>query len=198
MYLAGVALLRHSRAFILAFFWPECKFAPPLPSAAGPTVAAGVGKGGGRAYTTPVPAHSHPHFAMRLGFPAKILARPGLRSHDSRRWQNHPHLSVSLVYLRDLFFYLDSQDIRMYRLSDRLAPYLTHAGLPQFHRQIEECAVELAAVGQLARDLDLRLSLHVPAYVLLNTPDPARQTRSLAELDAFARILDGMGLAPKR
>jgi len=43
---------------------------------------------------------------MRLGFVVKPLARPELKSHDSRRWQNNPHLSVSLVYLRDVFAYL--------------------------------------------------------------------------------------------
>ncbi len=133
---------------------------------------------------------------MRLGFPVKILARPGLRSHDSRRWQSKPHLSVSLAYLRDLFLHLGSQDIHMYRLSDRLAPYLTHPGLPHFHRQIEECAAELAALGQLAQALDLRLSLHAPASVLLNALDPARQTRSQIELEAFTHLFEAMGLGP--
>lgn len=134
---------------------------------------------------------------MRLGFPVSILARPGLRSHDSRRWQNHPHLSVSLAYLRDLFLYLDGQRIRMYRLSDDLAPYLTHPALPQFHRQIDECASELAAVGDLARRLDLRLSFHAGAHVLLNAPDSVRRARAGAELDGLAALLDGMGLGPE-
>lgn len=131
---------------------------------------------------------------MRLGFPVSVFARPGLRSHDSRRWQNRPHLSVSLAYLRDLFLYLESQRIHMYRLSDDLAPYLTHPAMPHFHRQIEECAAELAAVGELARRLDLRLSIHAGAHVLLNAPDPMRQARAQAELEGLAALLDGMGL----
>ncbi len=134
---------------------------------------------------------------MRLGFPVTVLGRPGLRSHDSRRWQNHPHLSVSLAYLRDLFLYLDSQRIRMYRLSDDLAPYLAHPALPQFHRQIDDCAVELAAAGDLARRLGLRLSFHAGAHVLLNAPDPARRARAQAELEGLAALLDGMGLGPE-
>ncbi|MCO6453108.1 MAG: hypothetical protein J5I90_20170 [Caldilineales bacterium] len=134
---------------------------------------------------------------MRLGIPVRILARPGLRSHDSRRWQNSPHLSVSLAYLRDLFLYLDGQDIRMYRMSSELAPYVSHPGKPQFHGQIEECAVELAAVGELAKSLGLRLSFHAGAHVLLNTPDPARFARSVNELNALTRLLDGMALGPE-
>ncbi len=124
---------------------------------------------------------------MRLGFPVKIVGRTGLRSHDSRRWRNNPHLSVSLAYLRDVFLYLDSQNIRMYRMSSDLAPYLTHPTFTQFHNQITECESELAAVGQMARELDLRLSFHAPAHVLLNTPNPDRLAQSIAELNALAR-----------
>ncbi|HXF60268.1 MAG TPA: hypothetical protein VNK95_01545, partial [Caldilineaceae bacterium] len=74
----------------------------------------------------------------RLGVPVKVMAAP-LRSHDSRRWQQAPHLSVSLAYLRDLLIYLHRHDIHLYRLAGQLAPYATHPGLPQFHCQVEEC-----------------------------------------------------------
>lgn len=131
---------------------------------------------------------------MRLGFSVKIVGRSGLRNHDSRRWRNNPHLSVSLAYLRDIFLYLQSQHIRMYRMSSDLAPYLTHPTLSQFHNQIAECESDLDAIGRMARDLDLRLSFHAPAHVLLNTPDPDRLARSAVELDALARMLDLMGL----
>jgi UV DNA damage endonuclease len=131
---------------------------------------------------------------MRLGFPVGVLGRSGLRSHDRRRWQNAPHLSVSLAYLRDIFLYLESRQITMYRMAADLAPYLTHPDLPQFHGQIDTCATELAAVGELARKLNLRLSFHAPAHVLLNTPDPQRLRQSIAALKGLAAILEGMGL----
>lgn len=134
---------------------------------------------------------------MRLGFSVSVLGRSGLHSHDRRRWQNHPHLSVSLAYLRDMFLYLDHRQIRMYRMAPNLAPYLTHPRLPQFHRQIEECRAELAAVGALARRLRLRLSFHAPAYVLLNSPDPERRQQSVAALTGLTAILDGLGLGPE-
>ena len=84
---------------------------------------------------------------MRLGFVVKPLARPELKSHDSRRWQNSPHLSVSLAYLRDVFTYLVEAGIAMYRISSELAPYATHPDMPQFHNQVAECAAELAQVA---------------------------------------------------
>lgn len=131
---------------------------------------------------------------MRLGFGTRVLGRPGLKSHDTRRWQNDPHLSVSLAYLRDIFQYLAQHDIRMYRMSADLAPYLTHPGLPRFHHQIEECEAELALVGQMARDIDLRLSFHPGAHVVLSAPAPELADRSAQEIVALARLLDAMGL----
>ena len=131
---------------------------------------------------------------MRLGFAVKVLGAPALPSHDSRRWQNQPHLSVSLAYLRDIFLYLESRSIRFYRLAGQLAPYLTHPELPAFHRQLDECATELAAVGDLARQQRLRLTLHPGFFVQLNSPDAPLLARSIAELESAASLLDGMGI----
>lgn len=132
---------------------------------------------------------------ITLGFPVQILGAP-LRSHDSRRWQNNPHLSVSLAYLRDVFEYLHAHSIHFYRLAGQLAPYSTHPGLPAFHRQIAECSTDLAGVGDLARLYGLRLTLHPAHYIQLSTPDEALARRSLAELQASAALLEAMGLGP--
>jgi UV DNA damage endonuclease len=132
-----------------------------------------------------------PH--CRLGFPVKVLGEP-LRSHDSRRWQNAPHLSVSLAYLRDIFEYLHRQQIRFYRLAGQLAPYLTHPGLPAFHRQLEECATELASTGDLIRAYGLRVTLHPAHYVQLNAPDSGLVRRAEEELVVATALLDAMGL----
>lgn len=131
--------------------------------------------------------------AYRLGLPVKVLGA-SLRSHDSRRWQNQPHLSVSLAYLRDIFEYLHQHDIRFYRLAGQLAPYLTHPDLPAFHRQIEECTTELAAIGDLARQYSLRLSMHPAHYIQLSSPNPQRVERSGQELAVAATLLEAMGL----
>jgi UV DNA damage endonuclease len=128
-----------------------------------------------------------------LGFAVKVLGAP-LPSHDSRRWQNRPHLSVSLAYLRDILEYLYTHDIHFYRLAGQLAPYSTHPDLPQFHRQIEECTTELAAAGDLARLYRVRLSLHPAHYVRLSSPDPAQVQRARQELESAALQLDAMGL----
>lgn len=134
---------------------------------------------------------------MRLGFAVKVLGQGGLKEYDSRRWQNNPHLSVSLAYLRDIFHYLHREDIRMYRMSSDLAPYLTHPEYTQFHHQLDEAADDLTAAGQRARELGLRLSLHPSQYVVLNSPDETLAARSAAELIAQAELLEHMGLGPE-
>jgi UV DNA damage endonuclease len=64
----------------------------------------------------------------RLGFAVKVLADGGLPSHDTRRWQSGPHLSVSLDRLDAILDRLDALDIRMYRMASALAPYVMIAG----------------------------------------------------------------------
>ena len=129
---------------------------------------------------------------MRLGFSVRVLGRPGLRAYDGRRAAQSPHLSVSLAHLRDVFAYLASTGISMYRMAHDLAPYATHPDWPALHGQIEECAADLAEVGALARDHGIRLSFHAPAHVALASPDGAVVDRSVALLQILARILDSM------
>jgi UV DNA damage endonuclease len=134
---------------------------------------------------------------MRLGFAVKVLGAGGLASHDTRRWQSDPHLRVSIEALRAIFAYLDDHDIRMYRMTASLAPYATHPDLPQFHDQVAECAEELAALGDLARQLDLRLSTHPGQYVVLNSENPDVQRAAIRDLELQAAMFDAMGLGPE-
>jgi len=134
---------------------------------------------------------------MRLGFAVKVLGQPGLKSHDTRRWQNHPHVSVSLAYLRDIFMYLRRQNIHMYRMASDLAPYVAHPEMPWFHSQIDECATELAVAGDTAKTHGLRLSFHLPPSNVLNAHDEAIAHHSAEQIAAQARILESMGLGPE-
>ena len=124
----------------------------------------------------------------------RVLGQRGLRAYDTRRPAHAPHLSVSLAHLRDVFAYLDANAIRFYRMSSDLAPYSTHPALPEFHAQIDSCGAELAAVGALARQQRLRLTLHAPLYAQLATEDPELARRAAAELIGLTALLDGMGL----
>ena len=112
---------------------------------------------------------------QRLGFAVKVLGENGsLKSSDARRWQSDPHMSVTIGYLHELFAYLVKNKITMYRMATDLVPYCTHPDMPRFWGQVRECAADLAALGNVARDAGIRLSMHPSQYVVLNSPDPVR------------------------
>jgi UV DNA damage endonuclease len=136
-------------------------------------------------------AHSQP---VRLGFAVKVMGMSGLRSRDARRWQNSPHLSVSLGYVREILNYMAETDIQMYRLASGLAPYVTHPDHPEFHGQVDECLEELEQLGARANRDGVRLSFHPGQYIVINSPDEDIAARSIADIEAQARILDAMGL----
>jgi UV DNA damage endonuclease len=127
----------------------------------------------------------------------QVLGVTGLKSHDTRRWQRGPHLSVSLAYLRDVLGYLRRQHIHFYRISSELAPYATHPGMSQFHDQIPECQQELVAIGEMARTGGIRLSVHAGQYVVLNAPEDELAERAGREVSHQARLLEAMGLGPE-
>lgn len=133
----------------------------------------------------------------RMGFACVVLGRAGLKAHDARRWQNNPHLRVSIGYLHEIFDYLNDVDIRMFRLSSGVAPYITHPDLPQFWNQIEECRDELAALGEKARRYNLRLSTHPAQFTLLNALDDGIYAAALRDFDYHVTLLDALGLGPE-
>lgn len=129
---------------------------------------------------------------MRLGFAVKVLGREGLKSNDARRWQNAPHLRVSIEYVNAIFDYLAATGISMYRISSDFAPYLTHPDLPQFHNQIEEAKDDLIALGRRARAMNLRLSFHPSQYIVLNSPQEKLFQSAQQDFNAQATMLDIM------
>ena len=131
---------------------------------------------------------------MRLGFAVKVLGRSGLPSHDMRRWQSGPHLSVSIRYLHAILDYLDEIDVRMFRMATGIAPYASHPELTSFRSQPQECASELAELGGRAAALGIRLSTHPGQYTVLNSEDEKVQENAIAELEVQAEIFDAMGL----
>ena len=133
----------------------------------------------------------------RLGFPVKVMVRDDLKSNDARRAANMPHLKVSLEYVDKILDHLAKHHISMYRMSSDLAPYATHPGMSHFHGMVSESKVELAALGEKARRLDIRLSFHPSQYIVLNSPDPDLVSKSVWDLSSQAEMLDLMGLGPE-
>lgn len=131
---------------------------------------------------------------LRLGFPVKVMGRPGMKSNDTRGWRKNPHLKCSLEHVSEILDYLHKERLDMYRLSSDLAPYATHPDMPQFHNMVAESDAELRAFGAKARKYDIRLSFHPSQYVLLNAPNPELTRKSIWDLASQAEMLDRMGL----
>lgn len=128
---------------------------------------------------------------VRLGFACKVLGAD-IPSHDTRRWQSKPHLSVSIGYLHRMFDYLRQNHIDMYRISSDVAPYFTDPQRPEFGTQLMDCASELEELGQKALQLDLRLSTHPGQYVVLNSVDERVYQAAVRDLEYHAELLDRM------
>src|SRR3954471_7207471 len=105
---------------------------------------------------------------MRLGFAVKVLGAGGLPSHDTRRWQSGPHLSVSLDRFEAILGYLEDNAIGFYRMATGLAPYAPHPHLARFRGQPRERAERLARAGARAKTAGIRLSTHPGQYTVLN------------------------------
>jgi UV DNA damage endonuclease len=143
------------------------------------------------------PRLSFPAEAMRLGFAVKVMGQQNLKSNDTRRWQQSPHLRVSLGYLAEIFSYLRKHKIHMYRMSSDLAPYATHPTMPQFHTMVRDSAQDLATLGRLAREADIRLSFHPSQFIVLNSENEELTQKSMADLDSQAEMLDLMECGPE-
>ena len=130
-------------------------------------------------------------YERRLGFAVKVL-REKLPSHDTRRWQSNPSITVSIEALQRVLDYVAHAGIRMYRMTSDFVPYGTHPDMPQFHGQIESHAEQLRELGRIAREHDIRLSLHPSQYIVLNALDADILRKSMVDLDAQASLLDAM------
>lgn len=120
---------------------------------------------------------------IHLGFAVRVLGQAGLRSHDGRRGEA-AHLSVSLVYLRDILLYLRRIGVHFYRIAGTLLPEAAA------HQHINECADELAAVAGLAEAQGVRLTAHLDHSVALGSPDHSLAARSLAAIEAQAALME--------
>ena len=140
-----------------------------------------------------------PPAPFRLGFAVKIPGGGGLRTNDARRWQSGPHLSHSIELLDAAFDHLDAHDLRVFRMSSSTVPYGTHPDMPQFafRRQIEDCAAELAALGDKARAYGIRLSTHPGQYSVLNSETEAIAAKAREDVEQDALLLDALGAGPE-
>lgn len=86
--------------------------------------------------------------------------------------------------------------LRMLRLSSDLLPFYSHARLRDFYQRAELQAwlgERFAAMGELARSADIRLSFHPGQFCVLGSDKPEVVENSLAEFEYHADMIRMMG-----
>lgn len=126
---------------------------------------------------------------FQLGVAVRVLGRQGLRVAA----KPGAHLSVGLLYLRELLQYLGSQQIHCYRLADTLAPCLEQGELALLQQQIDECADLLGELRSLAAAYQIRLTMHLSLQMALASPDHTIAERSATGIIGRALLLNALG-----
>jgi UV DNA damage repair endonuclease len=114
---------------------------------------------------------------------------------EQRLWDIMVHNTGSAL---NLVQYVGSlpDNLRMVRLGSNQLPVYTQRDWSYFWQRDdvrEYCAREFARVGQAARALDVRLSMHPGQFVVLASENPGIVERSLAEFEYHADMARWMG-----
>lgn len=102
------------------------------------------------------------------------------------------NLSNTIRILR----YNKAHQVQMYRFSSQLVPLATHEEAEGW-RYWEELMTELALVGEIVKETNMRVSTHPGQHTVINSPVKSVWELAQRDLDYHNRILSGMGLGPE-
>ena len=80
------------------------------------------------------------------------------------------------------------------RISSDLFPFASHE---QHGYPLDFAGTELERVGQLAKELRHRLTMHPGQYMKIASPREEVVRRALADLEYHAHIFQGLGMSPQ-
>jgi UV DNA damage endonuclease len=118
---------------------------------------------------------------------------------ERRLWDLMVH-NIQSYY--NLIKYVGSlpNELRMVRLGSEVLPVYTQPTWSYFWKRydvVEYCEREFARVGALARELDVRISMHPGQYVVLASDNPDVVDRSIAEFEYHVDCIRWMGYGVK-
>jgi len=134
---------------------------------------------------------------IRLGYPAQNLTIPATTNRtlrlanvsDVEKLQGL--VRENIADLRAILHWNAERGIPLFRMGQDLIPFASHPAFP--YDWEAEHGEELRGVGELARDLGIRLSMHPGQYINPGSPKPEVVERSLSELRYVARVFDLLG-----
>ena len=134
---------------------------------------------------------------IRLGYPAQNLTLPAttnrtlrlasLKDQEKLRGLVRDNISSLEIILR----WNAEHSIGLFRMGQGLIPFASHPAFP--YDWEAEHGDELSGIGELARGLGIRLSMHPGQYINPGSPKPEVVDRSLTELRYVARVFGCIG-----
>ena len=134
---------------------------------------------------------------LRLGYPAQNLTVPASTNRTLRLanlgnaekvralvWEN-------LLGLETILRWNAEHGVNLFRIGQSLIPFASHPAFPYDWK--DEHGDDLREIGELARSLDIRLSMHPGQFIQPGSLRPGVSERSLAELRYVARVFDLIG-----
>jgi UV DNA damage endonuclease len=134
---------------------------------------------------------------MKIGYPC-INRSIGCKSDHTFRLRNYSEARLietvgqNLQCLQQILEYNISKEIYFFRITSDLIPFASHP--------VNKCrwqhlfSKEFSKIGGIIRKHDIRISMHPDQFTLINSIDPQIFTRSVAELEYHADVLDLMSL----
>ncbi len=134
---------------------------------------------------------------IRLGYPTQNLTLPAGTNRSLRLANLHDKNKVrglvqeNIAGLIRILPWNAERGIGLFRMGQAMIPFASHPGFP--YDWEEQHGDELRRAGELARSLDVRLSMHPGQYIQPGSLKPEVVERSLAELRYVARLFDLIG-----
>lgn len=133
---------------------------------------------------------------MRLGYPCENLTLRATTNRTLRLASLTPErvaekAGANLQDLERILGWNAERGFALFRIGQQLIPFASHPRFPYDWPRAH--GAELARLGERARALGQRLSLHPGQYVNPASPQPAVVERSLAELRYSAQVLSLLG-----
>jgi UV DNA damage endonuclease len=134
---------------------------------------------------------------IRLGYPAQNLNIPASTNRTLRLANlGDPEKVRALVWenllgLETILRWNAEHGVKLFRIGQSLIPFASHPAFP--YDWETEHGDDLRGIGELARSLDIRLSMHPGQFIQPGSLRPGVSERSLAELRYVAHVFDLIG-----
>lgn len=134
---------------------------------------------------------------IRLGYPAQNVTLPATTNHTLRLSSlDDPEKLRALVWenllaVENILRWNAEHGVALFRMGQSLIPFASHPAFP--YDWEEEHGDDLRNLGELARNLGVRLSMHPGQFINPGSPNPHTVERSLMELRYATRVLDHLG-----